>query len=177
MGQTIALCGLSGLPAGRPAGRTTKGDRLSHLLSLRPHRFHRPVIDLPERFPGLFGVRRIIRGSISLKRSAAKRGRARVRPKACCPRQWRCIIYIVRRTQLYLDEDLWTTLHARARSQQTTVSELVREAVRERYLGNRDLRMKAMQAFVGIRKQPAGAPGAVEMVRSLRRGSRLDRLE
>ena len=63
------------------------------------------------------------------------------------------------------------------KAESRTRSELVREAVRERYLGNRDLRMKAMQAFVGIRKQPAGAPGAVEMVRSLRRGSRLDRLE
>jgi predicted DNA-binding ribbon-helix-helix protein len=39
----------------------------------------------------------------------------------------------VRRTQLYLDENLWSTLHARARSQQTTISELVREVVRERY--------------------------------------------
>jgi hypothetical protein len=83
----------------------------------------------------------------------------------------------MRRTQLYLDEDLWIALHARARSRQTTVSELVREAVRERYLGNRDLRMKAMQAFVGIRKRASEAPSAVEMVRSLRRGSRLDRLK
>jgi hypothetical protein len=82
----------------------------------------------------------------------------------------------MRRTQLYLDEELWGTLHARARSQQTTVSALVREAVRERYLGKRGQRMKAMQAFVGIRKQAAGTPDAVEMVRRLRRGDRLDRL-
>ncbi|MGO9256245.1 MAG: CopG family transcriptional regulator [Bryobacteraceae bacterium] len=82
----------------------------------------------------------------------------------------------MRRTQLYLDEDLWSVLHARARSQRTTVSELVREALRERYLGKRDQRMAAMQAFVGIRKQAAGSPDAVEMVRSLRRGDRLDRL-
>jgi Arc/MetJ family transcription regulator len=79
----------------------------------------------------------------------------------------------MKRTQLYLDEDLWDTLHERARSQRTTVSELVRQAVRERYLGNHGQRMKAMQAFVGIRKQ---APDAVEQVRSLRRGGRLDRL-
>jgi hypothetical protein len=67
-------------------------------------------------------------------------------------------------------------LHARARSQQTTISELVREAVRERYLGNHSQRMKAMEAFVGIRKEAAGAPDAVEIVRSLRRGNRLGRL-
>ena len=82
----------------------------------------------------------------------------------------------MRRTQLYLDEVLWGTLHARARSQQTTVSELVREAIRERYLGNRDQRMKAMQAFVGIRKQTSETPDAVETVRSLRRANRLHRL-
>ena len=88
----------------------------------------------------------------------------------------RCILYIMRRTQLYLDEELWGTLHARARRQQTTVSALVREAARERYLGKHGQRMKAMQAFVGIRKQTSKTPDAVETVRSLRRGDRLDRL-
>ena len=80
----------------------------------------------------------------------------------------------MRRTQLYLDENLWGALHARARSRKTTISELVREAVRAQYLGEREERMKAMQEFVGIRK--AGFPDAVEYVRSLRRGNRLDRL-
>ena len=82
----------------------------------------------------------------------------------------------MRRTQLYLDEHLWSTLHARARSRRTTVSELVREALRERYVGQREERMKAMRAFVGIRKAASGTPGAVEIVRGLRRGGRLDRL-
>jgi hypothetical protein len=53
---------------------------------------------------------------------------------------------------------------------------LVREALRERYVGARDERMKAMRAFVGIRKADSGTPDAVEIVRSLRRGGRLDRL-
>ena len=102
----------------------------------------------------------------------------RSQPRNSTPRHpQRCILYIVRRTQLYLDEDLWGALHARARSRQTTVSELVREAVRERYLGKRDLRIQAMQAFVGIREEAAGAPAAVEIVRGLRRGNRLDRLK
>ena len=82
----------------------------------------------------------------------------------------------MRRTQLYLDEDLWSTLHQRAQSQKTTISELVRQAVRERYFGNHGQRMEAMQAFVGIRKRAARTPDAVELVRSLRRGDRLDRL-
>src|SRR5258708_2540823 len=84
-------------------------------------------------------------------------------------------IYIVRRTQLYLDDQLWSALHARARTQMTTVSELVRQAVRERYLGSREQCMKAMQDFVGTRKTPPSALAAVEEVRSLRRGSRIDR--
>ena len=44
----------------------------------------------------------------------------------------RCILYIVRRTQLYLDEDLWKILRTRSRQDKTTVSDLVRRAVRER---------------------------------------------
>ena len=52
----------------------------------------------------------------------------------------------------------------------------MREAVRERYLGRRDEQMKAMQAFVGTRKERSEPVDAVEYVRSLRRGGRLDRL-
>jgi hypothetical protein len=82
----------------------------------------------------------------------------------------------MRRTQLYLDDQLWNALHARARSQKTTISELVREAIRERYFGKQDQRAKAMLEFVGIRSGRSDSEDAVEYVRSLRRGQRLDRL-
>ncbi len=82
----------------------------------------------------------------------------------------------MRRTQLYLDDHLWDALNARARSGKTTISELVRQAVRERYLGKHDERTKAMQAFVGIRKTGSDAPDASDYIRSLRRGDRLERL-
>jgi hypothetical protein len=82
----------------------------------------------------------------------------------------------MRRTQLYLDEHLWNALHARARSRKTSISELVREAVRDRYLGRRDEQMKAMQEFVGIRKERSESIDAVEYVQKLRRGGRLDRI-
>ena len=62
------------------------------------------------------------------------------------------MIYIMRRTQLYLDDDLWNALHAIAESSGTSISELVRQAVRERYVGKLEERRKAMQAFVGIRQ-------------------------
>ncbi|HTX37354.1 MAG TPA: hypothetical protein VME43_20140 [Bryobacteraceae bacterium] len=45
-----------------------------------------------------------------------------------------------------------------------------------RYLGNREQRIAAMQAFVSIRKQAAETPDAVEVVRRLRSGDRVDRL-
>lgn len=89
---------------------------------------------------------------------------------------WRCIIYIMRRTQLYLDEQLWGALHARARRENTSVSELVRQAVRERYVGDHSQRKAAMERFVGIRKSRADHAGSLEEVRDLRRGSRIDRL-
>lgn len=85
-------------------------------------------------------------------------------------------MYIVRRTQLYLDDQLWDILHARARNENTTVSELVRQAVRDRYVGNRDERLAAMQNFVGTRKTRAADPNSSEEVRQIRTGSRLDRL-
>ena len=82
----------------------------------------------------------------------------------------------MRRTQLYLDDHLWNALHACARNRKTSISELVREAVRDRYFGKRDEQRKAMQEFVGIRHDRSQTLDAVEQVRSLRRGTRLDRL-
>jgi hypothetical protein len=63
-----------------------------------------------------------------------------------------------------------------ARQQVTTVSELIRKAARERYLGNFDERRRAMEAFIGIRKSGTGLPGATEEIRRLRKGTRLERL-
>ena len=76
-----------------------------------------------------------------------------------------------------MDEHLWNALHSRALSERTSVSDLVRQAVRERYLGNKEERANAMQAFVGIRKDQKDSVDAVEYVRSLRRDSRLDELQ
>jgi hypothetical protein len=83
----------------------------------------------------------------------------------------------MRRTQLYLDDDLWNALHARARSMGTTISALVRDAARERYLGNLDERREAMEAMVGIWKDRTDLPDSTEeYVRSLRRDTRMERL-
>ncbi len=88
-----------------------------------------------------------------------------------------CIIYIVRRTQLYLDDPLWEALHALARTRKTTISELVREAARECYLSGRDEQRKAMQQFVGSRKRVSDTADSVQYVRDLRQSDRLQRLQ
>jgi hypothetical protein len=82
----------------------------------------------------------------------------------------------MRRTQLYLDDHLWEALHTHARSRKTSISELVREAMRDRYLSKRDEQAKAMQEFVGIRKNRPESVDALKYIRSLRRGDRLERL-
>jgi len=79
----------------------------------------------------------------------------------------------MRRTQLYLDDDLWNVLRARAREEGTTVSDLVRQAARERYLGKLEERREAMQALVGIRRGRSDRSDSGRCVRRLRYGRRL----
>jgi len=86
------------------------------------------------------------------------------------------MLYIMRRTQLYLDDQLWNVLHARAQSTGTTISELVRTAVRDQYLGNLEERRNAMRAFIGIRRKRSEFNDSEAYVRALRRGSRLEKL-
>lgn len=82
----------------------------------------------------------------------------------------------MRRTQLYLDDDLWNALHVLARSAGTSISELVREAVRDRYIGRLEQRRKAMQAFAGIRRDRTDIGASEKYIRRLRRGGRLEKL-
>ena len=89
---------------------------------------------------------------------------------------WRCILYIVRRTQLYLDDDLWEALHAHARRERTTVSDLVRKAARDRYLAPSEERSKAMRAIVGMWRDRPEFSDPEEYVRKLRRGERITKL-
>ena len=83
----------------------------------------------------------------------------------------------MRRTQLYLDDDLWSTLHAKARLEGATVSELVRVAVRERYLGNLEERRQAMLGIIGLWKDREDLEDTETMVRKLRSGTRLKRAQ
>lgn len=89
----------------------------------------------------------------------------------------RCILYIMKRTQLYLDDDLWSALHSQARREKTTVSDLVRRAIRDRYPANREKRHEAMMGWVGIWKDRDDLPETEQYVRSLRDDDRVERLK
>jgi predicted transcriptional regulator len=89
-------------------------------------------------------------------------------------------MYIMKRTQLYLDDDLWQALQVRARQSGTTMSALVRKAIRDTYIGNSIDRKAAMTGIVGLWKDRSDIGDPEEYVRKLRREtakhSRLSRL-
>jgi len=76
------------------------------------------------------------------------------------------------RTQLYLDDDLWAALQARAQQDGTSVSELVRRAARDRYMSRPDERRAAVEAFIGIRADRPEFEDVDAYIRDLRRGNR-----
>jgi Ribbon-helix-helix protein, copG family len=82
----------------------------------------------------------------------------------------------MRRTQLYLEDELWKALHVRARQSKSTVSEIVRQALREKYLGDTAGRKQALLSAVGLWKDRTDIRDASAYVRRLRKGSRLKRL-
>ncbi len=82
----------------------------------------------------------------------------------------------MKRTQLYLHEDIWKALHVRSQQQGTSISELVRQAVRDKYGSSPARRRQAMQAFVGIWKDRKDLPDSTAYVRQLRKGKRLRRI-
>ena len=82
----------------------------------------------------------------------------------------------MRRTQLYLDEDLWKLLHTIAVQSKVTISDLVRTAIREKYNQNALRRKEAMEAVIGLWKDRTDIGDTEAYVRKLRRDNRLERL-
>lgn len=82
----------------------------------------------------------------------------------------------MKRTQLYLNENIWKALHIRSRQQGTSISELVRQAVRDKYGSSPAGRRQAMQAVVGMWKDREDLPDTRTYVRQLRKGKRLKRV-
>jgi hypothetical protein len=81
------------------------------------------------------------------------------------------MLYIMRRTQLYLDEDLWNALHFHARLNGQTISELVRKAARDKYMGNPEERLAAMGAIVGLWRDRKDIESSDVYIRKMRTGS------
>jgi hypothetical protein len=78
----------------------------------------------------------------------------------------------MKRTQLYLEESIWKLLEIQARQSGTSISELVRQAIRDKYGVSPEQRRKAMQAWVGMWKDRKDLPSTEAYVRRLRKGSR-----
>lgn len=71
---------------------------------------------------------------------------------------------------------MWKVLEIRARQEQVSVSELVREAIREKYLSDSRSRREAMLGVVGLWKDRTDLGHTATYVRSLRKDDRLRRL-
>jgi len=82
----------------------------------------------------------------------------------------------VKRTQLYLEEDVWKVLQTMARQTGTSISDLVRKAVRERYVASKVNREQVLMSVVGLWKDRSDLPETDTYIRRLRKGSRLGRL-
>jgi hypothetical protein len=83
----------------------------------------------------------------------------------------------MKRTQLYLDEEMARMLETLSRQQGTTISELVRTSVRERYMPGKDLdKVSLARELSGIWSNREGLKDIETAVRKLRGGSRLKRL-
>jgi hypothetical protein len=82
------------------------------------------------------------------------------------------MLYIMHRTQLYLEDALWTTLKSRAKRENTTVSELVRVAAHKCYVDSPEERLAALEGFIGIRADRPEFDDVDAYIRDLRRGDR-----
>ena len=78
----------------------------------------------------------------------------------------------MKRTQLYLEESVWKLLQIHARQSGTSISELVRQAIRDKYAISPAKRREAMQAVVGMWKDRTDLPDTETYIRQLRRGRR-----
>jgi hypothetical protein len=80
----------------------------------------------------------------------------------------------MKRTQLYLDERLLDVLKVQARMSKSTVSDVVAQVLREKYLSPR--RIEILKSMVGLWKDRDDMGDSTEYVRKLRRTRRSERI-
>jgi predicted DNA-binding protein len=84
----------------------------------------------------------------------------------------------MKRTQLYLDEEMARILETLSRQKGTTISELVRTSLREHYLQGKELdKVSLARDLTGIWKNRRDLKDIDATVRKLRKGSRLKRFQ
>ena len=81
----------------------------------------------------------------------------------------------MKRTQLYLEEKVWRLLEILAKQSNRSVSELVREAVREKYLNQTANRAQILESMIGLWKHRKDIKDSTAYVRKLRKGDRMGR--
>ena len=82
----------------------------------------------------------------------------------------------MKRTQVYLEEDIWKLLQILARQSKTSISDLVRTAIREKYFGGPKRRTTAFQSIVGLWAGRTDLKDTELFIRDLRKDDRLTRL-
>jgi hypothetical protein len=81
----------------------------------------------------------------------------------------------MKRTQLYLDEEMARTLATLSRQKGKTVSELVRESVEEKYMSRKDLdKGQLARQLAGVWRDRKDLKDIDRVVRRLRKGTRLN---
>jgi hypothetical protein len=83
------------------------------------------------------------------------------------------MLYIMKRTQLYIDESLFSTLSLISRKRKTTVSDLVRRALEQVYGAGCGDSEQALEASFGLWIDRGDLPPTQDYVRGLRKGARL----
>ena len=86
---------------------------------------------------------------------------------------------MLRPFQFYLDDEILDALREQARNEKTSVSALVRNILRERYLTPTvasEQRRTALMGIVGIWKNRTDLPDTDAYIRNLRRGTRRQRV-
>lgn len=86
-------------------------------------------------------------------------------------------MYIMHRTQLYIDDDTYQVLVERARSEHTTISAIVRQALRCITEGpSKEEGLSILREAAGLWKDRSDLGSTANLVGRLRRGTRLARL-
>jgi hypothetical protein len=75
-----------------------------------------------------------------------------------------------------MEEDVWKVLEITAHEQRRSISDLVRQAVREKYLSSPSRKSQVLKSIVGLWRDRDDLGDTEAYVRKLRKGERLSRL-